>query len=64
MASLSAAQLAALKYKPKNKGRINHSQQAERGDYDDMLLNDNFGLPYMPQQVLIIYHSSYEPFLN
>ena len=28
-----------------------HDNKTERGDYDDMLLNDNLGLPYVPQQV-------------
>lgn len=39
------------------RGVIKFQQQEERGDYDEMLLSDKLGLPYMPQQVLYLQHS-------
>mmetsp|Transcript_16977 Transcript_16977/g.24598 ORF Transcript_16977/g.24598 Transcript_16977/m.24598 type:complete len:212 (+) Transcript_16977:58-693(+) len=35
------------------RGAITHEQREDRGDYDEMLLLDNVGLPYVPPQSAI-----------
>ena len=37
------------------RGVVKFHDKKERGDYDTMLLEDNLGLPYVPQQVILSY---------
>jgi hypothetical protein len=34
------------------RGVVKFHDKKERGEHDDMLLEDNLGLPYVPQQVI------------